>query len=380
MRKLLSWSPAVALVAVVAIVVMGSSSNAMADDAWLERISNLISRVEAAVHKLDDQQTIAGAEVPARLEGLDRRISKLEHDNGLAQGNLHLYRGDNETRQLESWTQAAASLGQRAGKVKVTLDAALVDKLRKTRDDTDATSTNTRRTSLRSGSSTAIPPRAPDGGTMGEGAEWVQAYDPTRNRTIWAVTRIPSAKDLWQEVSIEFQHEEGTVNYPAEDPATWPLSRLLRETTLINRFNTMFVDHDKARTFEDEGTVTIRVGAADEGIELKGIYRKDKTLALVASENRVELMSTEWPAAPYRQMLALAKEMGPLALPYGTLQFTTYSIPAEARQMVMRLAQAFDERDAMGANLTVEDAAAKKADDGSGTCRNPGGAVDCGQR
>ena len=214
---------------------------------------------------------------------------------------------------------------------------------------------------------------------MGEGAEWVQAYDPTRNRTIWAVTRIPSAKDLWQEVSIEFQHEEGTVNYPAEDPATWPLSRLLRETTLINRFNTIFVDHDKARTFEDEGTVTIRVGAADEGIELKGIYRKDKTLALVASENRVELMSTEWPAAPYRQMLALAKEMGPLALPYGTLQFTTYSIPAEARQMVMRLAQAFDERDAMGANLTVEDAAAKKADDGSGTCRNPGGAVDCGQ-
>ena len=134
MRKLLSWSPAVALVAVVAIVVMGSSSNAMADDAWLERISNLVSRVEAAVHKLDDQQTIAGAEVPARLEGLDRRISKLEHDNGLAQGNLHLYRGDNETRQLESWTQAAASLGQRAGKVKVTLDAALVDKLRKTRE------------------------------------------------------------------------------------------------------------------------------------------------------------------------------------------------------------------------------------------------------
>ena len=223
--------------------------------------------------------------------------------------------------------------------------------------------------------------RIADRNTVGDGSEEARAHGMSVEMN---VVDVDFLDDRFTFIdcpgSIEFQHEEGTVNYPAEDPATWPLSRLLRETTLINRFNTIFVDHDKARTFEDEGTVTIRVGAADEGIELKGIYRKDKTLALVASENRVELMSTEWPAAPYRQMLALAKEMGPLALPYGTLQFTTYSIPAEARQMVMRLAQAFDERDAMGANLTVEDAAAKKADDGSGTCRNPGGAVDCGQR
>ncbi|MGE0193166.1 MAG: hypothetical protein AB7T63_14115 [Planctomycetota bacterium] len=362
---------------VIAVAALGATCPAAADEAWRGRISDMVERVEAVVHRLDAQHPVAGAELAARLEGLHRRISTLEHANGLPVGNLHVYKGTNETRELESLTQAAAHLGQRAGKVKVTVEAALTDKLRKSRErhggpDDGGTTT------LLGGSRTAVPARTPAHGPMGEGAKWVQAYDPTLNRTIWAVTRIPSARDLWQEVSIEFQHEEGTVNFPAEDPGTWPLSRLLREATLRDHVNNIFVDHDRERTFPDEGAVTLRVGPVNEGIELESTFRKDKTLAMLAGQNRAELMNTTWPASGYRQLMALAKELGPTALPYGQLLTVTYSIPSEARGMLFRLMDAFQARDDLGADVTVEDVANREVDPSG--CRKPAGAVDRGQR
>jgi len=360
------------------VLVVGAPMAAQADEEWLGRITEMVERIETFVHKLDEQHTVAGAEIPARLEDLHRRISNLEHANGLPEGKLHLYTGTNETRQLESWTQAAAHLGQRAGKAKITIDARLTDSLRKSREARRGTDEGGS-TTLLGGSRTSVPVRAPEHGPMGEGAMWVQAYDRALNRTIWAVTRIPSAENLWQEVSIEFQHEEGTVSYPAEDPGTWPLSRLLRETTLRDHVNTIYVDHDRERTFPDEGAVTIRVGPVSEGIELAGTYLKDKSLAMMAAQNRAELMRTVWPATPYRKMMALAKELGPMALPHGRLLTVLYSIPSEAREMLFRLMDAFQARDDFGAAVTVEDVANREVDV-SGGCRRPAGNVDRGQR
>ena len=339
-------------------------ASAGVDEAWLGRLDQLVGRLERQLHEVDGRPADAFAALPSRLRALDERIATLERRQGMAPGHLHLYGGDNETRQLESWTQAATRLDQRARaavRAKREADMGLA-RTRRPRDS--ATSGSTATASRR--------PAATGTTRQDEGPIRVQSYDRTRNRTVIAVTAFQVAEQLWHEVSIEFQHEPGSVDVEKDDPSTWPVQRLLTEAELLDHVNNLFSDRNPAIVYPVRGWVEWTVGALEDPITIRTGFVKDGAVqAMLEGLDAAEVRKARFAAADYVRMIARTQGERITWIPMGTLHETPISMPKDALELITGVVNTFKLRDALqprdGA-LTPEGTDPAPATDVAGGC------------